>query len=121
SLLGDRRQMIRRRGAKLGGQLGASGRLQLVGVQLETESAATGCIEDAARLVESEHSGLAKHVGEPSDSLLNHLRQQILDQQIDVRCTALVTRSVVVRNLVSTHPRGYDSNGVTLGQSPDYP
>ena len=62
--LGRRRQVVGGERADLGGQLGAAGRRELVGVQPGRHAQARRRLEDPARLIGVEDAGLAEHVAE---------------------------------------------------------
>src|SRR5437867_4267065 len=82
----------------------AAVRLELVGVHLQIEAGFARGLENSARLVEREHSRLAEYVRKPCDSLLDHLRQEVVDQEVDELDASFVAATVFLRDLVCTKP-----------------
>ena len=84
SLIRRRREVIGRDAAELGGQLRATGRGQLVGVDAEPQAEGLGGRQNARGLAWSEDARFAEDIAEAGDPLLGYERKLVADDVGDV-------------------------------------
>ncbi len=100
--------MVSRRCTQLRCELRAARRLQLVGVQLQLQSASARRFQDRPGLVKSEHSGLAEHIRECRQFLPRNGRQLFRDQLLDVSTPSVRTAAIILRDFVCAKPRRHE-------------
>ena len=74
-------QVIRAHGTELGGELGAAGPVQLVGVQFDPQAMVPGRRGDRARLSDGEHPGLAERITELGETLARHRGNHLVAEE----------------------------------------
>ena len=113
--VGWRGQVVRRRGAELGGQLRAAGRGELVGMQPREQPEPGGGLEDAPRLVGAEDAGLAEDVGEARPAVGRDARQLLVEERLARRPPSPPGRDAELgRDGVRAEPRRDDVDRALL-------
>jgi hypothetical protein len=116
----DGSEMVSRDCVELCCKLGATGRFQLVCVQLHIQSGPRGSGENAARFVHGEDTGLTKHIRKAGEPLSCDDRQHFMNQNSDVLVSPVLPCAVLQRNLVRTQPCGDQTKVHLLRQSRDH-
>ncbi len=116
--LRDRREVIGRQCAELGGQLGAARSLELIGVQLDVQSIPARGGQDLTAFLYAENARLAEHVATARQLLACHSRNHLLTHELHIR-RALA--AILGWHLVGAE-KGWDQRRGQLAREPlDHP
>ena len=118
--LGDRPEVIGADGAEFRGQLGGTGRLELVRVQLELEAMTPGRAEDDARLVGGIDARFTEDVGEGGEPFGGDARQHLIHDERDVLFARARRDAVLDGDLVGAEEGGDEAQRQCLLEAADH-